>query len=311
MAKGRFAGPCEMVHLRVGEDAKGIVIDTGAADWSIIRVTANDWSVEKRHRVNFRRLKNTAALPTPTAPDFGLLLKYVNVELADRALVAAWLLAAFRPDGPFPILLLLGEQGTGKSNSSCTLKALTDPSNVPLRAPPRDDQDLLIAALNSWVLVLDNLSDADPMLSDALCRLSTGGALAGRKLYTNDEEVAHNLKRPLILNGIDDLASRPDLAERCIHLVLPPLAVRVTEREMAEQFKADAPKIMAVLLDGLVLALRDMNAVDIGPLPRMADFAKWAAAGVPALGYTSHAFIDAYRRNQAEAIAMGLEASEG
>ena len=308
-AIARYAGQIEAVHLRTGSTGNGIAIDTGAADWSVIEVTTIGWVVQRQHGVNFRRTTKATALPTPTQPDFGLIWKYVNVEKTDRVLVAGWLLAALRPHGPFPILLLLGEQGTGKSHSSRTLKALTDPSAVPLRPPPRDDRDLLVAALNSWVLALDNLSGATPQLSDALCRLATGGALAGRKLYTDTEESAHNIQRPVILNGIDDLASRPDLAERCIHLALPPLSNRATESDMAEMFKIDAPKIMAALLDGLALALREHRRVDIGRLPRMADFAKWAAAGVPALGFAAQAFVDAYSRNQADAVALGLEAS--
>jgi hypothetical protein len=308
-AMARYDGPCEPVHFRTGAYRGGIALDIGSKDWSIIHVTPKGWSVEKRHTVNFRRSNYVAALPVPGVSHFDLLWKYVNIAPVDRVLVAGWLLATLRPDGPFPIMLLIGEQGTGKSNSSRTLKDLTDPSSVPLRAPPRDDQDLLVSALNSWVLALDNLSGATPQLSDALCRLATGGALASRKLYTNAEEAAYDIKRPVILNGIDDLASRPDLAERCVHLTLPPLTTRTTEREMVAQFREDAPKIMAALLDGLVLALRDVDSIDIGDLPRMADFAKWAAAGVPALGFPAQAFIHAYRLNQSEAVALGLDSS--
>jgi hypothetical protein len=308
-AIARYSGPVEAVHLRTGTIEGGIVVDTGAVDWSVIEVTENNWKVLHDHGVNFRRTTKGAALPIPARSDFVLIWKYVNVEESDRVLIAGWLLAALRPHGPFPILLLLGEQGTGKSHSSRTLKALTDPSGVPLRPPPRDDRDLLVAALNSWVLALDNLSGATPQLSDALCRLATGGALAGRKLYTDAEESAYNIQRPVILNGIDDMASRPDLADRCIHLALPPLTTRFTESEMGDMFKDDAPSIIAALLDGLVLALRDHRRVNIGQLPRMADFAQWAAAGVPALGFTAHEFMEAYRRNQADAVALGLEAS--
>lgn len=308
-AAARYDGPEEPVHLRVGAADNGIVIDTGTTNWAVIEVDASGWRTVHQHVVNFRRTTKATALPPASHAEFGLIWKYINVEAADRVLVAAWLLAALRPHGPFPILLLLGEQGTGKSNSSRTLKSLTDPSGVPLRPPPRDDRDLLVAALNSWVLALDNLSGATPQLSDALCRLATGGALAGRKLYTDSEESAHNIQRPVILNGIDDLASRPDLAERCIHLTLPTLTTRTTEAELATQFKVDAPKIMAALLDGLALALRDVDRVNIGALPRMADFAKWAAAGVPALGFSAEQFITVYRRNQTDAVALGLESS--
>lgn len=64
------------------------------------------------------------------------------------------------------------------------------------------------------VLALDNLSGLDHRLPDALCRLAAGGALSGRKLYTDSDETLIEVQRPVILNGIDDLATRPDLAER-------------------------------------------------------------------------------------------------
>lgn len=308
-AMARFTGPCEPVHLRVGPSDDGIVIDDGSRSWGCIMVSAVGWHSTSQRLVNFRRSGKPLALPKPTAGDLSRLWRYVNVEPADRVLVAAWLLAALSPRGPYPILLLLGEQGTGKSQSSRTLKCFTDPSGVPLRAPPRDDKDLLVAALSSWVLALDNLSGATPQMSDALCRLSTGGGFSARRLYTDADETLIAVQRPVILNGIDDLASRPDLAERCIHLTLPPLRLRATEADMAVSFVEDAGPIMAAILDGLTLALRDVSTVNIGALPRMADFAKWAAAGVPGMGFTRDEFVTAYQRNQSDAVALGLESS--
>lgn len=304
-----YNGPCEQVHLRTGPSDGAIVIDDGSESWGCITVTADGWHCTSKRTVNFRRSGKPLALPKPTKGDISLLWKYINVEVADRVLVAAWLLSALRPQGPYPIMLLIGEQGSGKSQASRTLKCFTDPSGVPLRAPPRDDKDLLVAALNSWVLALDNLSGATPQMSDALCRLSTGGGFSGRRLYTDSDETLIAVQRPVILNGIDDLASRPDLAERCIHLTLPTLQHRVTEAELAKSFSVDASAIMAALLDGLSMALRDSETIQLGKLPRMADFAKWAAAGVPAMGFTSEQFMEAYRRNQSEAVALGLESS--
>ena len=301
-------GPCEPVYLRTGAADGCIVLDTGGSEWKCIEVRPSGWRVSPDRIVNFRRSGKATALPTPTAPGFARLWRYVNVEESDKPLIAGWLLAALRPTGPYPILLLIGEQGTGKSVSSRTLKRLTDPSAVLLRSPPRDEKDLLVSALSSWVLALDNMSGAKPELSDALCRISTGGGLAGRTLYTNADETLLEVKRPVILNGIDDLASRPDLAERCLHIELPPLPTRTTEAELDEAFAIDGSAIFAALLDGLALALRDHH-IRRERLPRMADFAKWAAAGVPALGYSADGFLDAYRANQAGAIEAGLETS--
>ena len=59
-----------------------------------------------------------------------------------------------------------------------------------------------------------------PWLSDALCRLATGGGHSARTLYTDLEEISLAVKRPVILNGIEDVATRPDLAERALQIEL-------------------------------------------------------------------------------------------
>jgi hypothetical protein len=74
----------------------------------------------------------------------------------------------------------------------------------------------MIAAKNSHLLAFDNLSGLTAWLSDALCRLATGGSFAVRQLYTDDEEVLFEATRPILMNGIEDVISRPDLADRAI-----------------------------------------------------------------------------------------------
>ena len=308
-AIAKFDGRTEPVHLRVGEFEGNIAIDTGHPDRACYLVSKEGWQKRDEPPIHFRRSGKPLPLPKPSKANFNLLWKYVNVRLADRVLVVAWILAALRPKGPYPILILIGEQGSGKSRTARAIKALTDPSASPLRSPPQDVRDLMVAAVSSWILAFDNLSGADPQLSDALCRLSTGGALSGRTLYTNSEETLIELQRPVILNGIDDLATRPDLAERSIILELPTIQHRSTDQELDAGFQQDACAILAALLDGLQQALRDEHSIKIGPLPRMADFAKWAAAGVPAMGFSSNEFVEAYRANQAGAIESGLDSS--
>ena len=126
-----------------------------------------------------------------------------------------------KPDSPYPVLVLHGEQGSAKSTTARVLKAVVDPSIAPLRTEPRNSRDLMVGAVNNHVMALDNLSRVQPWLSDALCTLATGGGFATRTLYENDEETILNAQRPVILTGIDELARRGDLLSRCIILRLP------------------------------------------------------------------------------------------
>ncbi len=91
------------------------------------------------------------------------------------------------------------------------LRALVDPSAAPLRTTTRNEHDLFIAATSAWVVAFDNISNLQPWLSDALCRLSTGGGFSTRTLYENREQELFDATRPAILNGITDVATRPDL----------------------------------------------------------------------------------------------------
>ena len=96
-------------------------------------------------------------------------------------------------------------------------------AKVHLRTTPRNEHDLFIAATSAWVVAFDNISNLQPWLSDALCRLSTGGGFSTRTLYENREQELFNATRRAILNGITDVATRPDLLDRAMIVALPPI----------------------------------------------------------------------------------------
>ena len=150
---------------------------------------------------------------------------FLNVASdTDFVLAVSWVLAGLRDRGPYPVLVLSGEQGSAKSTFAAILRALLDPNAAPLRALPREDHDLFIAANNGHVLAFDNVSGLPAWISDTLCRLATGGGFAARQLYTDQDEVLFDACRPVILNGIEDIVSRPDLADRALFLTLEPIA---------------------------------------------------------------------------------------
>jgi hypothetical protein len=167
----------------------------------------------------------------------------------------------------------------------------------------------MIAANNGHLLAFDNLSGLPAWLSDALCRLASGGSFAVRQLYTDDEEVLFKAARPTLLNGIEDIIGRSDLADRAILLTLGPIGEeqRRSETELWREFELARPAILGALLDAAAHGLRAVGSVHLGRLPRMADFALWATACETGL-WPANTFTCAYGANRKAAIEGIIDA---
>ena len=312
--KAIFDGPTCDVFVRFASHPGKIYLDLCDPEWKYVEIDKVGWRIIEARTapVKFRRTKGMLPLPLPTGGgSIEKLNEYLNITEDNRTLVLGWLINCFRPDFPFPILILSGEQGTAKSTAVKVLRSLVDPSITPFRSTPRHEHDLIIAASNGWIVSLDNLSVIQDWLSVALCRLSTGGGFATRTLYSDDDETIFNAKRPIVINGIGDLANRSDLLDRAILVKLEPIPKenRVAEREFWEQFEKERPFIFTGLLTAISEALRNLDSVNIVGLPRMADFAKFVVAAEPALGLESGAFLAVYDRNRQNAHSLVLEDS--
>jgi len=300
-----FAGAAYPVFLRVAHQGGAIWLDLGRPDWLAVQVSAGGWTVAPPE-VRFRRSRATGALPVPVRAGGGALREILSswaLEEEPLALVTAWLLGALSP-GPYPVLALFGEQGSGKSTLARTLQRLVDPSGD-VTSLPRESRDLFIAAKNSFVLAFDNVSGLPPWLSDDLCKLSTGGLLRTRELYSNDEEIFLHAKRPVIVNGITDFITRQDLLDRSILVHLPPLEQHHPEAQLWEAFREAHPRALGELLDLAALALRELPRTR-APNVRMADFARWALAAES--GYApSGTFERAFTDMRADAVRTSLD----
>ena len=265
-------------------------------------------------KCGFDELRPPGPLPEPVKGDAGkglsILRGFLNMDEGDFVLCVAWLLASLRDTGPYPLLVLTGEQGSAKSTAAKLLRSLVDPARPPTTGMPRNERDAAIATRNRHVLAYDNLSGLPTWFSDTLCRLSTGEGFATRALYTNDEEVVIEASRPVILAGIENPSVRGDLTERSITIRLAPIADadRRTETELMSTFEEAAPVIFGALLDGLSEGLRRYGEVRLERLPRMADFCKWAVACEGAY-WPPGTFMAVYGDAQASATEDVLEAS--
>ncbi|GHG82721.1 ATP-binding protein [Streptomyces griseocarneus] len=266
------------VHLRVAGGPEQVVLDLGTADGRCVSVSPEGWAVQERSPVLFRRSGAMSPMPTPQPDGNGLALLHDLLNMDDTAFhqLVAWLIAAWIPHIPHPVLTFKGEQGTGKSKTAQMVINLVDPSAATKRSQPRDVKTWATQAFNSWALCLDNISTIQPWLSDTLCKAVTGDGIVDRALYTDDDVVVLTFRRVLAMTTIDAGALAGDLAER---LMMLDLQVILEERRRTEEaldiaFDAARPAILASLFDLLAAVLRELPHVHLERMPRMADFAR-------------------------------------
>lgn len=311
-AVGMFDGPEIETHTRCAKQGDAYYLDLCDDRWRAIRITAGSWEVLDRSPVHFVRSAGARPLPQPgTRDNVNLLWKHLNVPRDARPLVLAWLLDAMRPDTPYPVLELCGEMGSSKSTTQRRLRALIDPVAVPLRGAPKCVEDIHIAAANSQICSFENLSSLTGEQQDALCILSTGGGYATRQLYTNGEEHVISSKRPVMLNGINAVATHPDLIERVISIELPTITAtkRQAEQALEVAWEKDYPAIFAGLLTLFAKALERLPDVVIpdGMAKRMIDFQRLGEAITIAQGGKAGEFSKQLDTLHGESALRGLE----
>jgi hypothetical protein len=307
-----YRGDQHDVHLRCAALNGRIYLDLTDEAWRAIEVDSDGWRVIDEAPVRFRRAAGMLPLTVPKhGGHINDLRPFLNVATdGDFVLIVAFILAALRPRGPYPALVLGGEHGSAKSTVARVIRVLVDPSEVELRRLPREEHHLFIAASNAHLLVFDNLSSLTDWQSDALCVLATGGGFAARKLYTDGDEKLFNATRPTVLTGVTTPVTRSDLADRSIFLNMPriPAGKRRLESEFWRDFEAARPQLFGALLTAVAHGLQELPAVRLSNAPRMADFAAWGVATETAYAEPG-AFSAAYETARAEAINQTLEAS--
>ena len=326
-AKAQYDTPVREVFVRIGRLDDKIYLDLADAKWRAVEIDQAGWRVVDYvggahgggalSEVRFRRTPDMQALPVPKAGgSVEELRPLFNIAAGDAGdddfvLAIAYALACLRGRGPYPVMAIGGEQGSAKSTRSALLRSIIDPRRPPLRSLPRDERDLVVAARNQHILAFDNVSGLRHWLSDALCRVASGAGFGTRELYTDQDEVVFSGARPTILNGIEEVVERPDLAERSIFSTCEPIDPkdRKSEDDVWASFHAAHASILGALLDAVASGLRRFPTMARPQnLPRMADFAHWVIACEAAL-WPQDTFINAYSANILAAVESVLEAS--
>ncbi len=301
-----FDGAALPVSARVAGDGKTVAVDLGTEDGRAVVIRPDGWRVEATTAHKFIRGAGFGSLPVPSAGQGSLrrFQSFLGLDDQNYRLLLAFLVNALRPEGPYFILLVEGEQGSGKSFFCEVIKRIIDPNDALRVRLPDKPQDLMVQAKEYRLLSFDNASGMSGEMSDALCLLATGGGLAVRKLYTDGDLYVMTYTRPFMINGIGGYANRPDLMERAIPIRLSamPEGGRQTEAELLAEFANILPGVLAALYDAVAHAIRHYEDTEPPRHLRMADAARWIRAAEQGMGEEPGAVIDAIAAAQSEFV---------
>lgn len=302
--KAKEESPQRQLFKRIAATDDAIYVDLNDDQWRVVKITKTGWKALRRTQVHFVRTNGSRPLPYPVKSKssieaFKILKEFLNTNSNGYVLIIGWIIGCFLIKGPFPLLVIQGEAGSGKSTVAEFLKDLIDPSKAPLRTLPKNEQDLMISAKNGWVLVFDNLSKIQRWLSDAFCRLSTGGGLSTRKLYLDSDEILFDAVRPLILNGIEQIVTQEDLADRALVVEMKniPEDQRKPKEFIVNKLEESKPLILGAIFTAVSMALRNREKIKLDSYPRMADFLHFIVAAEPAVFATEGKFLHAMQNN--------------
>lgn len=313
IGQAKFDGEEKPVYMRVAKHEGAYWLDLCNDKWQAVKITSTGWQVIDSPDVFFTRGDNMRPLPLPEGQgDLSKLWHLVNIPAQDHDAVIAWLLECMRPDTPYLVIELTGEQGSTKSTTQKHLKQLVDPNKSNLRTAPKAIEDIWVNAKHSHMVSYENISHLSALYQDAFCTLCTGGAYATRTLHTTCDETVIELKKPIILNGIPVNVTAQDLLDRTVHIDLPIIESRLTEEEVKELFEQHYPEVFTGLLDMFVSVLATLptiNDIDRHELPRMADFTLLGEAVARVQGKAPKTFLRQYQSKRTEGVYRTLESS--
>lgn len=297
----RFEGMELNLSNRITWFEGAIWYDLTNPEWSAVKIDKSGWQVEQNPPVLFRRYAHQQAQVIPlSGGDVKRICDFVNIKNeGQRLLFMVYLVSCFIPDFPHPVLSIYGAQGSAKSTLFKFLRKLIDPSSIEVVGFSKDISELAQLLAHHWCIFFDNISVLPSWISDMLCKAVSGDGFSKRELYSDDDDIIYSFKRCIGINGINLVASKPDLLERSILLELERVSQseRKQEKDLLQEFNHQRAYILGGIMDTIVIAQRIQPTIHLTTHPRMADFAVWGCAIAEALGHSQKEFIDAYYEN--------------
>ncbi|MDD5054724.1 MAG: bifunctional DNA primase/polymerase [Candidatus Peribacteraceae bacterium] len=309
-ARAFHDSPMRELSNRVARHDGAIFYDLSDKEWRAVRITQNGWEVLANPPILFAREEHQLPQvePLKSGGNAKKILEYINIAKPEHKLLyLVQIISYFIPNIPHPVAVFHGKPGSAKSTATKMTKMLVDPSQMEAFTLSRDEAQMVQQLSHHYLGAYDNIDYLNPEQSDALCRAVTGGGFSKRALYSDDDDKIYHYRRCIVLNGVSQASTRTDLLDRSTLFELEriPDDVRLTERELWENFRKDLPVILGGVFDVIAEAMRLQPTVKLVQHPRMADFAEWGCAIALALGYTQEEFessINLNKKDQHETV---------
>ncbi len=273
--EGRVAPMANRAHF----DGDTLYYDLG--NGRAVRLAGGAWEVVPAPVGYFRTWTHKRPHPEPLSNgNAWRVFRLVHVAKDDQPLVLATLAACLVPRIARPALVITGSQGSGKSTAARFFKMLLDPGHPALTMIPRKPEDLDLLLERYFFLALDNISNLAPDIADTLSGVITGAAPQRRRLHTDNELMTLHADVTICFTSINSLSDRPDFMERTLRIQLERIedTDRLADDELDSAFADELPGILGGLLSLLANGLEILPTYRPPRLPRMAAFARIAAA---------------------------------
>ena len=305
-------GITKEVYVRFAHVDDEIYIDLGDKLARAVHITSAGWQVVTNPPVKFIRYGHMLPLPVPLRNgDYRKLLKSLNLKTKDdELLVLTWPLVAAISSISHAPLIFHGAPGACKSGSISALRGLLDPSAPMHTYVQKNVDDAALYIEQNAIPAFDNLTTITKDVENVMCLAATGGAFTTRRLYKNDEMVAYQLKRAMLITALELPTRAPDFLDRAIVVALDRVTPdkRRPESQVKREYAQDLPGILGGMCDHLSKMLDLYGKVTLlADLPRMGDHVIWGCVAAVALDYSQDDFIKAHKRAALRAQQNALE----
>jgi hypothetical protein len=229
-----------------------------------------------------------------------------------------WILSTFFSElcPTRPILVLLGDKGSGKSMLLRLILRLLFGPMIEISGVPDKPDGFTAAAAASHILAMDNLDEYTPWLRDKLASLSTGKMDEYRKLYTSNEVGRVFYRCWLTFTArTPETLRRDDLTDRLVILPLKRIDEWQAERAFLSRVDTERNQFWGDLFDHLNRIISEIKKgrLENSSNLRLADWESVCriAANTDGLGFVWEAFVETLKQQQADFLLEGNLIVEG